>query len=327
MIERHGRNRAARRLGIDPAEIRRAQLHPAGRFPYQTPVALQYDSGDYDATLDKAQSARPTVAGFAARKAEAAKRGKLRGIGLFDLYGGLRHRTRRRLSASLGARAGLCEVGRGARQPDRASVDGLHRLAHAHGQGHETTFAQLVSDRLGVPMDNIDDQPRRHRQGASSAWAPTARAPLAVGGEAIIKAMDKVVAKAKKIAAHMLEAAGGDVDLQGRHRSRSPGTDKTMAFGKVALAAYVPAQLPARRHWSRAWRKSAFYDPPNFTFPAGCHICEVEVDPDTGVVRDRATSTAVDDFGTRDQSDDRRGPDPWRPGPGDRPGAAGRLCL
>ncbi|MDX1529479.1 MAG: molybdopterin cofactor-binding domain-containing protein, partial [Gammaproteobacteria bacterium] len=165
--------------------------------------------------------------------------------------------------------------------------------SHSHGQGHETTFAQLVSDRLGVPFENID-----------VVHGDTARIPfamgtygsrsLAVGGSAISKAIDKVIAKGRKIAAHTLEAAEEDIEFKDGNFTVK-GTDRKMDIGAVAFAAYVPHNYPSDE-LEPGLDESAFYDPANFTFPAGTHVCEVEVDPDTGVVS-IVKWVAADDFG------------------------------
>ncbi|MCW5672515.1 MAG: molybdopterin-dependent oxidoreductase, partial [Hydrogenophaga sp.] len=164
----------------------------------------------------------------------------------------------------------------------------------SHGQGHETTLAQLVTSQLGVPFSQVD-----------IVHGDTAKIPfgmgtygsrsLSVGGTAIVKAVDKVIAKGKKIAAHLLEAADTDIEFE-NGEFKVAGTDKKVPWGSVSLTAYVPHNYPLDK-LEPGLNETAFYDPTNFTFPAGTHICEVEVDPNTGVVRiDRFT--AVDDFGT-----------------------------
>jgi carbon-monoxide dehydrogenase large subunit len=165
--------------------------------------------------------------------------------------------------------------------------------SHSHGQGHETTFAQLVAEGLGIPIDSVE-----------VVHGDTAKIPfgmgtygsrsLAVGGTAIIKAMDKVIKKGKKIAAHLLEAAEADIEFKDG-KFTVAGTDKSKAFGEISLAAYVPHNYPLEE-LEPGLDETAFYDPKNFTFPAGCHIAEVEIDPDTGVTR-IINFTAVDDVG------------------------------
>jgi carbon-monoxide dehydrogenase large subunit len=280
---------AAAETGMDRVEIRRRNFIPTESFPYQTPVALQYDSGDYHATLDQGLEAAGW-AGFEARRAEAAKRGKLRGIGI-STYVEACGIAPSAVVGSLGARAGLYEVGT-IRVHPTGSVTVLTG-AHSHGQGHETTFAQLVADRLGVPLSQVE-----------VVHGDTAKVPfgmgtygsrsLAVGGSAMVKAMDKVVDKAKKIAAHLLEASVQDIEFE-RGTFRVAGTDRTKALAEVSLAAYVPHNYPIEE-LEPGLEETAFYDPKNFTYPGGCHICEVEIEKETGKVT-VVNFTAVDDVG------------------------------
>ena len=275
--------------GIDKVELRRKNFIPADAFPYQTPVALQYDSGDYEATL-KTALATSGYAGFEARRAEAAGRGKLRGIGI-STYVEACGIAPSAVVGSLGARAGLYEVAN-IRVHPTGSVT-VFTGTHSHGQGHETTFAQLVSEQLGVPMDQVE-----------VVHGDTAKIPfgmgtygsrsLAVGGTAMVKAMDKIIAKGKKIAAHLMEAAVEDIEFKDNVFSVA-GTDKTKTLTDVSLAAYVPHNYPIEE-LEPGLDETAFYDPKNFTFPGGCHICEVEIDTDTGVTT-VINFTAVDDVG------------------------------
>jgi carbon-monoxide dehydrogenase large subunit len=280
---------AAAETGIDRVELRRRNFIPADAFPYQTPVALQYDSGNYQATLDQALAAADW-AGFEQRRAEAKARGKLRGIGI-STYIEACGIAPSAVVGSLGARAGLYEVGT-IRVHPTGSVTVLTG-AHSHGQGHETTFAQLVADRLGVPIAQVD-----------IVHGDTAKVPfgmgtygsrsLAVGGSAMFKAMDKIIAKGKRIAAHLMEASVEDVEFE-RGTFRVAGTDKTKSLGEIALTAYVPHNYPIEEI-EPGLEETAFYDPKNFTYPGGCHIAEVEIEPDTGWVR-VVGFTAVDDVG------------------------------
>ena len=274
-------------MGIPQDEIRRRNF--IREFPYQTPVALSYDIGNYDQTLDAAME-MAGVAGFAARKAEAQKRGKLRGLG-YASYIEACGIAPSNVAGSLGARAGLFEAGE-VRVHPTGSVT-VFTGSHSHGQGHETTFAQVVAARLGVPVENVD-----------VVHGDTGRVPfgmgtygsrsLAVGGTAIVKALDKIVAKGKKIAAHLLEAAEGDIEFKDG-KFTVAGTDRSKTFGEIALTAYVPHNYPLDK-LEPGLNEMAFYDPTNFTFPAGTHICEVEIDPETGVV-EIASFSACDDFG------------------------------
>lgn len=280
---------AARELGIDRVELRRRNFIPADAFPYQTPVALQYDSGDYQSTLNECLRVADW-AGFEPRRAEAAARGKLRGIGI-STYLEACGIAPSAVVGSLGARAGLYEVGT-IRVHPTGSVTVLTG-AHSHGQGHETTFAQLVADKLGVPIAQVD-----------IVHGDTAKVPfgmgtygsrsLAVGGSAMMKAMDKIVAKGKRIAAHLMEASVEDIEFD-RGTFRVAGTDRTKALVDISVAAYVPHNYPIEE-LEPGLEETAFYDPKNFTYPGGCHIAEIEIDRETGKV-DLVNFTAVDDVG------------------------------
>jgi carbon-monoxide dehydrogenase large subunit len=280
---------AAKQTGIDRVELRRRNFIQPDQFPYQTPVALQYDSGNYHATLEQAL-ASADWAGFPARRAEAAKRGKLRGIGC-STYLEACGIAPSAVVGSLGARAGLYEVGT-IRVHPTGSVTVLTG-AHSHGQGHETTFAQLVADKLGVPVAQVD-----------IVHGDTAKVPfgmgtygsrsLAVGGSAMMKAMDKIIAKGKRIAAHLMEASVDDIEFD-RGTFRVAGTDKTKALVDISVAAYVPHNYPIEE-LEPGLEETAFYDPKNFTYPGGCHIAEVEIDPETGRTS-VINFTAVDDVG------------------------------
>ena len=282
-------NKAAKEMNLDPVEIRTRNFIPSDAFPYQTPVALQYDSGDYMATLKRAQELHDT-AGFAARRAEAEARGKKLGLG-YSTYLEACGIAPSAVAGALGARAGLYESAE-VRVHPTGSVT-IFTGTHSHGQGHETTFAQLVSERLGVPLENIEishGDTNRVQFGMGTYGSRS----LAVGGVALDKALDKIEAKAKKIAAHILEASTEDLEFNDGNFTVA-GTDKAMAFGEVALAAYVPHNYPIDEI-EPGLDEQAFYDPANFTYPGGCHICEVEIDPATGVT-EVTKFTAVDDVG------------------------------
>src|SRR5688572_7009717 len=280
-------HQAAVELGIAQDEIRRRNF--IRTFPYQTPVALNYDTGDYEASLDKAMEIAD-VKGFAARRADAAKGGKLRGIG-YASYIEACGLAPSNIAGALGARAGLFEAGE-VRVHPTGSVT-VFTGSHSHGQGHETTFAQVVATRLGIPLENVDivhGDTGRVLFGMGTYGSRS----LAVGGTAIVKAIDKIVAKGKKIAAHLLEAAETDIEFR-NGKFTVAGTDRSKTFGEVALTAYVPHNYPLDK-LEPGLNETAFYDPTNFTFPAGTHICEVEIDPDTGQTQVVAFS-ACDDFG------------------------------
>ncbi|HEX2009900.1 MAG TPA: molybdopterin cofactor-binding domain-containing protein, partial [Roseateles sp.] len=278
---------AARELGIDPAEIRRRNFIKS--FPYATPVGLTYDTGDYETTLNEVMELAD-VAGYGARKAASEAKGLKRGIG-YSTYIEACGLAPSNIAGALGARAGLFEAGEVRVHPTGKVT--VFTGSHSHGQGHETTFAQVVADKLGIPLDDVDIQHGDTGKVLFGMGTYGSRS-LAVGGTAIVKAVDKVIAKGKKIAAHVLEASEGDIAFEGGE-FKVAGTDKKLPFASVALTAYVPHNYPLDK-LEPGLNENAFYDPTNFTYPAGSYICEVEVDPLTGVVRvDRFS--AVDDFG------------------------------
>jgi carbon-monoxide dehydrogenase large subunit len=275
-------------MGLSQDEIRKRNF--INSWPYQTPVALQYDTGDYLGCMVKAQD-MADVAGFPGRKADSAAKGLLRGIG-YSSYIEACGIAPSNIAGALGARAGLFECGE-IRVHPTGSVT-VFTGSHSHGQGHETTFAQVVAARLGVAVDAVD-----------VVHGDTGRVPfgmgtygsrsISVGGAAIMKALDKIETKAKKIAAHLMESSDADVEFANGEFTVK-GTDKKVTFGQVALTAYVPHNYPLDK-LEPGLNETAFYDPTNFTFPAGTYICEVEIDPATGVTRVEKF-TAVDDFGT-----------------------------
>jgi carbon-monoxide dehydrogenase large subunit len=278
---------AARELKIDPAELRRRNFIKT--FPYATPVGLTYDTGDYDATLRRAIELAD-VMGFAARKAASAKHGRLRGLG-YSCYIEACGLAPSNIAGALGARAGLFEAGEVRVHPTGKVT--VFTGSHSHGQGHETTFAQVVADRLGIGLDDVDIQHGDTGKVLFGMGTYGSRS-IAVGGSAIVKAIDKVVAKGKKIAAHLLEASEADIEFA-NGEFRVAGTDRKKAFAEVSLAAYVPHNYPLDK-LEPGLNENAFYDPTNFTYPAGSYVCEVEIDPETGVVTiDRFV--ACDDFG------------------------------
>lgn len=280
---------AAHELGMDPAELRRKNMVPADAYPYQTPVIQQYDCGDYPKALDGALDLFD-YAGTAARKDEAKSRGKLRGVG-FSSYIEACGIAPSAAVGSLGGGVGLWESAQIRFNPTGNVL--LLTGSHAHGQGHETTFAQVVSDKLGVPVENVEvihGDTERVPFGMGTYGSRS----IAVGGSAIMKAADKVIEKGKKIAAHTLEASEDDIEF-GDGSFTVTGTDKTMSIAEVAFSAYVPHNYP--EGLEPGLDETAFYDPLNFSFPAGTHIAEVEVDPETGEV-EIVKYAAVDDFGT-----------------------------
>lgn len=277
---------AARELGLSPAELRRINFIRS--FPHQTPVIMNYDAGDYEASLTAAMK---TVDwdGFAARKAEAEGRGMKRGIGM-SCYIEACGLAPSAAVGSLGAGVGLWESAE-----VRVNAVGTIEVmtgSHSHGQGHETTFAQVVAERFGVPIDSVNivhGDTDKVQMGMGTYGSRSG----AVGMSAVFKALDKVEAKAKKIAAHLMEADESDIVIE-NGALKVAGTDREVPWSQVALASYTAHNLPPGME--PGLKEGAFYDPSNFTFPAGCYICEVEVDPETGQTK-IVQFVAADDFG------------------------------
>jgi len=277
---------AARELGVSPAELRRVNF--ITEFPHETPVIMTYDAGDFGASLDAAMQASD-YAGFAARKAEAKARGKLRGIGMSCYIEACGIAPSAAVGA-LGAGVGLWESAE-VRVNPVGTIEVLTG-SHSHGQGHETTFAQVVADRLGVGLDTISivhGDTDKVQMGMGTYGSRSG----AVGMSAIVKALDKVETKARKVAAHLMEADESDIVIE-NGELKVAGTDKSVPWFQLALACYTAHNLP--EGMEPGLKETAFYDPSNFTFPAGCYICEVEVDPDTGTT-EIVQFVAADDFG------------------------------
>ncbi len=280
-------DKAAREMGIDPIELRRRNF--ITEFPYATPVAVEYDTGDYHATMDKLLE-MSDHAGFEKRAAESKKNGKLRGFGIAH-YIEACGIAPSNLVGQLGARAGLYESA-----TVRVNATGSISVmtgSHSHGQGHETSFAQVVADMIGVDEAQIDIIHGDTGRGPMGMGTYGSRS-IAVGGSAMVRATEKIINKAKKIAAHLMEASEGDIELKDGAFTVA-GTDKSVAWGDVTLAAYVPHNYPLE-DIEPGLEETAFYDPANFTYPSGAYGCEVEVDPETGKVTVLAFS-AADDFG------------------------------
>jgi carbon-monoxide dehydrogenase large subunit len=280
---------SARVLGIDPVEIRRRNFIPADAFPYQTQVALQYDSGDYAPAFENALKTID-YAGIDKRRAASRKQGKYRGLGISS-YIEACGIAPSQVVGSLGAGIGLFEAAE-----IRFNATGnvtVFTGSHSHGQGHETTFAQIISERLGVPTENVEvvhgDSGR-----IPFGYGTYGSRSLSVGGTAIVMAADKIIAKGRKIAAHLLEAAESDIEFADGNFTVK-GTDRAKSIAEIAFAAYVPHNYPLEEV-EPGLDENAFYDPANFTYPFGTHLCELEVDEETGEVTiDRWV--AVDDFG------------------------------
>ncbi|MEZ5512498.1 MAG: xanthine dehydrogenase family protein molybdopterin-binding subunit [Steroidobacteraceae bacterium] len=282
-------DQAARDLGIDRAELRRRNLIRSDQLPWKTPFGFEYEPSDYPALLARALELGD-YAGFEARRAQSKAQGLLRGIGI-SCYLEAGGEGPSALYLASGGGVGMFE-GATVRVNPSGSVVVLTGT-HSHGQGHETTFAQLVCERLGVPIEQVDivhGDTGRVQYGIGTLGSRS----LALGGSAIAMAIDKIIAKGKRIAARVLEASETDVEFQsGRFSIR--GTDRGLAFQEVAFLAHAPAAWPCNEI-EPGLEEKAFFDPPNFVFPAGAHICEVEIDPETGKTRFTAYAV-VDDFG------------------------------
>ena len=283
-------DRAAAELGLDRAEIRRRNLIPGDAIPYATPIGPTYDSGDFPRIMSRALDISG-YDGFAARRAETESKGLLRGIGIAN-YIESSGVAPSKLAGMLGARAGFYEAAEIRVDPG----GGVQVLlgTHNHGQGHATTFAQIASERLGVPLDMIE-----------VVEGDTAAVPIgtgtfgsrstAVGGSALDHAAGKIIDKGRKIAAHLLEAAEPDIAFADGAFSVA-GTDRQVTFAEVAHAAHVPHNIPLDE-MEPGLQDSAYYDPPNFAFSNGTHVAEIEIDPETGTLR-IVGYWVVDDIGT-----------------------------
>ncbi|MCP4384143.1 MAG: xanthine dehydrogenase family protein molybdopterin-binding subunit [Hyphomicrobiales bacterium] len=278
---------AARELGVDRAEIRRKNF--VRDFPYQTPVLWKYDSGNYDGLLDSVLTASKW-SDFPARKAEAAARGKLRGIGLSCYIEACGVAPSSGVGGALGCGVGMWEMAEIKVNPV-GTVEVLVGTL-GHGQGHETTYAQIAADRFGIPASSvavIEGDTDKVQQGMGSYGSRSA----GNGTAAVSRALDKVEAKAKKIAAHLLEASDDDITIVNGEFIVA-GTNKKLTLTEVALAAYTFHKLP--RELDPGLDEKAYFDPTDLTYPAGAFVCEVEIDPATGVTQ-IVQFSAMDDFG------------------------------
>jgi carbon-monoxide dehydrogenase large subunit len=286
--------KAAKEIGMDQAEFRKKNF--ITKFPHQQCLVHNIDSGDYNAHLDKALELSD-YKNFENRRSQSAKKGKLRGIG-FSTYLEACGIAPSAVVMSIGAGVGLWESAE-----IRFNATGnisVFTGAHSHGQSHDTTFAQIVGDKLGVPIENIDIVHGDTDKGPFGMGTYGSRS-LAVGGTAIVKACDKIIEKGRKVAAKMLEAKPEEVDFEaGEFIVKNSNKKKTI--GEIAFACYLPGtygdiKSPLPEGVEPGLAETSFFDPSNFSFPAGSHICEVEVDQDTGETK-VVKYTVVDDFGT-----------------------------
>ena len=267
---------AARELGLDPIEIRRKNMIPASAMPYKNPLGVTYDSGDFPKNMEDALKLAD-VAGFAARREESSRRGKLRGIGIVNP-----------IERAAGPQPEFAEI--------RFAPSGSATVfmgSKNQGQGHETTFKQILHERLGIDpreVRYIDGDTDRVGYGMGTMGSRS----TVIGGTALWMAADKVIAKGRKIAARLLEAADADV-VFADGRFAVAGTDRAVALKEVARAAFQPGQLPPGLE--PGLYETGTFVPKQDTWPNGCHVCEVEVDPETGEVA-LARYLVVDDVGT-----------------------------
>ncbi|HYE89906.1 MAG TPA: molybdopterin cofactor-binding domain-containing protein, partial [Terriglobales bacterium] len=276
-------------LKMDPAELRRKNFIPKFSGAYQTHVAVSYDSGDYAGAMDKLLQLFDYKK-FRAEQAEARKQGRLIGVG-FSTYIEACSIAPSKLVGALGAGAGLYESGKVRVHPTGGVT--VYTGSHAHGQGHETTFAQLVADDLGIPIEQVEivhGDTGLIPFGMGTYGSRSA----SVGGTAIRMSIDKIKEKGKKIAAHLLEASPKDIEyVKGQFQVKGVPS-KAVPFGAVALTAYVPHNFPEGLEPGLV--ETSFYDPSNFCFPFGAHACVVEVEPETGKVK-LLRYVAIDDVG------------------------------
>ena len=283
-------DRAAAATGVDPIEIRRRNLIPGDAMPYKTPIGPTYDCGDFPKIMERALESAGHD-GFAGRRVASEAAGRLRGIGIacFVESSGV---APSRLAGAMGARVGFFESAE--IRVDREGCVQALLGTHNHGQGHATTFAQILSTHFGVPLDRVEIV--EGDTGAVPFGTGTfGSRSIAVGGSALHRAADRVLEKAGEIAAHMLEAAPGDIAFEDGAFSVA-GTDRSVTFEAVAERAHVPHDFP-HETLEPGLVASAFYDPPNFAFSNGAHVVEVEIDPETGTTT-IADYRVVDDVGT-----------------------------
>jgi carbon-monoxide dehydrogenase large subunit len=267
---------AARELNIDPIELRRRNVIPESKMPYRTALGPFYDCGQFARNMGTALEAADR-AGFGARREASRARGMLRGFGFANA-----------IEQAAGPTPEYAEI---RFQPSGSAI--LLMGTKTHGQGHETVFKQILCDRLGIDpheVQFIDGDTDRVAFGMGSNGSRS----MVVGGSALTLAAQKVIDKGKRLAAHLLEAAEADIEFADG-KFRVAGTDRALALKDVARAAFQPARLPP--NMEPGLYEHATYAPSMNTFPNGCHVCEVEIDPDTGAVA-LQSYLVVDDVGT-----------------------------
>ena len=288
-IER-GMDRLADEIGMDPAELRRKNFVPSDAFPFTTISGITYDSGDYAPALDRALE-MADYKGFEKRRAEAKARGKYRGIGLSS-YVEICGLAPSKANSALGVGWGGYESARIRVHPTGAVQ--VFTGTSPHGQGHETSWAQIAADAIGVTPNDIEVRHGDTFESPGMGVGTFGSRSLAVGGIAVHNAAQKIREKVIQIGAHLLEASPADVIVEGGKVFVKGVPEKAKAFGEISMAAYLASNLP--EGMEPGLEATTYYDPPNFTFPFGTHVAEVEVDPETGTIEIIGYS-ACDDCG------------------------------
>ena len=273
-------DQAAAEIGMDALELRRKNFIPKEDFPAEIALGVVYDSGDYHGSLDKLL-ANFDLDAFRAEQEEQRAQGVYRGVG-FSTYMEICGLAPSRVVGpkGVGIQAGFWESSIVRVHPSGSAT--VFTGTSPHGQGHETGFAQIVADRIGIPAEQIEIVHSDTDMGPYGMGTYGSRS-LAVGGEACVRAADKVADKAKKIVAHLLEAAPEDIELAGGRYQVRGSPDKGMEVAEVCGAAYIPEDLP--EGMEPGLEETAFYDPENFVWPFGAHACVVDVDVETGKVK------------------------------------------
>ncbi len=283
-------DRLADEIGMDPAELRRKNFIPPDAFPFSTISGIVYDSGDYEPALDRALELAD-YKGFEKRRAEAKARGKHRGIGLSS-YVEICGLAPSKANSALGVGWGGYESARIRVHPTGAVQ--VFTGTSPHGQGHETSWAQIADDAIGVTPDDIEVRHGDTFESPGMGVGTFGSRSLAVGGIAVHNAAQKIREKVIQIGAHLLEASPADVVVQGGKVFVKGVPEKAKAFGEISMAAYLASNLP--EGMEPGLEATTYYDPPNFTFPFGTHVAEVEVDPEIGTV-EIVRYSACDDCG------------------------------